>query len=305
MNFDNYKFRSHWVGNIVSVPRPLTNDQSQTLVEYRKRKSGDGKPLTPNQEKTLTELEYKELKSKEYRLTDGQKKLLNELYFYEKYSRRKDLDIKFFKKGLEVEKSARDLLSKITGLYLTHNPENRSNDWVTGVTDVLPNNGVIIDIKSAWSFESYSNILMDSSNEKYLRQLDCYMELWQCETSLLCHVLIDTPFQIINDEIRRQAYKYQWTDFEGDIKEEFIQDVVDLVSNHIYSREALETFVLESINLNIEWFNDFVEVPEHDRVHMITHSYDSGRIEQRNECIKIAREYLNTVKPLNNIVEIK
>ncbi len=304
MDFSNYKFRSHWVGNIISVPKPLTKDQSDTLDAYRLRSSGDGKPLTENQQKTLIELEYKELKSKEYGLTEGQKKLLNELYFYEKYNRRKDLDIKFFKKGLEVEKSARDLLSKITGLYLTHNPENKKNEWVTGVTDVLPANGIIIDIKSAWSFESYSKILQDSANEVYLRQLDCYMELWQCNTSLLCHVLIDTPFQIVNDEIRRQAYKYNWTDFEGDIKKEFIRDVVDLVSNHIYSRESLENFVHESVNLNIEWFKDFVEVPESERVHMITHDFKPERIEQRNECIKIARDYLNTVKPLNNIVKI-
>ena len=304
MNFNNYKFRSHWVGKIVSVPSSLSESQKETLDAYKLRNSGEGKPLTENQQKTLIELEYKELKSKEYKLTEGQKKLLNELYFYEKYSRRKDLDVKFFKKGLEVEKTARDLLSKITGLYLTHNPENRKNEWVTGVTDVLPNNGVIIDIKSAWSFESYSNILQDSSNEIYLRQLDCYMELWECKTSLLCHVLIDTPFQIIHDEIRRQSYKYNWTDFDGDFREEFIPDLVDLVSNHIYSRESLENFVHESVNLNIEWFNDFIEVPENERVHMITHEFKPERIEQRNECIKIAREYLNTVKPLNNIVKI-
>lgn len=304
MDFSKYRFRSHWVGNIISVPKPLTKDQKETLDSYSLRALGEGKMLTENQKKVLIDLKYKEQQSNEYRLTDGQKKLLNELYFYEKYSRRKDLDIKFFKKGLDVEKNARDLLSKVTGLYLTHSPENRKNEWVTGITDVLPTNGVVLDIKSAWNFESYSTILMDSANEKYLRQLDCYMDLWDCNRALLCHVLIDTPFQIIHDELKRQSYKYNWLDFGGNVRIEFIDDVVSLITNHIYSFKALEAFVHESINLELSWFKNFKEVPENERVHMITHEFNHERIEQRNECIKIARDYLNTVKPLNNVVKI-
>lgn len=304
MDWHKYKFRSHWVGNIVSVPAGLTDNQKETLESLRLRDSGEGRPLTDNQKKTLIELEYKLIKSSEYKLTPGQEKSLNELYFYEKYNRRNDLDFKQLKKGLEVEKLSRDLLSKITGMYFTSNPENRSNDWVTGTTDVKPTEGIVIDIKSAWTFESYSNILRSTSNDVYLRQLDCYMELWECEKSLLCHVLIDTPFQIINDELKRQSYKYNWLDFEGEVKPDFIPDIVDIVSNHIYSREALYEFCLQSTVVDYLWFTDFKEVPENERVHMIYHEFNIDRIKQRNKCIELAREYLSQVKPMNNIISL-
>lgn len=302
MDWTKYRFRSHWVGNIVSVPVGLTESQKATLNDYRQRSSGEGRPLTDKQRETLIELEYKELKSNEYRLTDGQKKLLNELYFFEKYGRKNDLDFKQLRKGLEVEKLSRDLLSQITGMYFTSNPENRSNEWVTGTTDVKPSEGIVIDIKSSWSFESYSNILQSKANDVYLRQLDCYMELWECDQSLLCHVLIDTPFQIINDELKRQSYKYNWLDFDGDVKPDFIPDIVDIVQNHVYSREALEAFCLQSSICELYWFNDFREVPKDERVHMIHHEYDSNRIDQRNKSITLAREYLSDVKPLNNMI---
>lgn len=304
MDWHKYRFRSHWVGNIISIPSGLTDNQTATLDEYRKRNAGEGKPLTDNQRQTLIELEYKELKSNEYRLTDGQKKLLNELYFFEKYGRKNDLDFKQLRKGLEVEKLSRDLLSHITGMYFTSNPENRSNEWITGTTDVKPTEGIVIDIKSSWSFESYANILQSKANDVYLRQLDCYMELWECERALLCHVLIDTPFQIVNDELKRQSYKYNWMDLNGDIKEEFIPDIVDIVKNHIYSSRSLEEFCLQSSICELYWFNEFHDVPDSDRVHMIYHEYDHKRIEQRNTCITLARDYLNEVKPLNNIISL-
>jgi hypothetical protein len=33
---------------------------------------------------------------------------------------------------------------------------------------------------------------------------------------------------------------------------------------------------------------------------MIAHSLQKERLEQRNECIELAREYMNLVKPINN-----
>ena len=49
---------------------------------------------------------------------------------------------------------------------------------------------------------------------------------------------------------------------------------------------------------------DFNEIPVEQRIHMIPHSFDKLRIQQRNECIKLAREYMNTIKPINNIIKL-
>ena len=60
---------------------------------------------------------------------------------------------------------------------------------------------------------------------------------------------------------------------------------------------------MESSNVHIEWFDNFIELGDDQRIHMISHSYAQERIQQRNECIKIARQFMNDVRPINNIIK--
>lgn len=298
MDFSKYIFRSHMVGNIIDVPKPLTHKQSQMLADYTKRNNGEGRPLTNNQKIELTSLQDKYNQSKIYRLSDSTKATLSTLAYAEVHGRTIQLNSSKLTKGLEVEKDSRDILSRVTGIFLTASSERRSNKWVTGRIDVEPIN-VIPDIKSSWSWESFSKILQDKPNEIYLRQGDSYMNLWNLKDFLLCHILTDTPFKLVDGEIRKADYANNILNMEGDVREENIDDVKQIITNHIFSREALEAYCLESSVVHIEWFEDFKEIPEKERVHMIPHSYDKARIEQRNECIALAREYMNTCKPIN------
>jgi hypothetical protein len=84
------------------------------------------------------------------------------------------------------------LVSEVLGRPFTKDDERRANSWVTGKRDIQDDN-LIIDIKTSWSFESFNKHLLDTPNEVYLRQLDSYMDLWNINDSLLCHVLVDTP----------------------------------------------------------------------------------------------------------------
>ncbi|WP_233881846.1 hypothetical protein [Tenacibaculum piscium] len=299
MDFSNYIFRSHMVGKIINLPKVLTDNQKNTLHDYTLRAGGEGRKLTANQEKVLIELKYKYNKSQEYSLTDGSKKVLAELAYSVKHGRTTELNSEMITKGLATEKNCRDILSRVSGLFLTASTERKQNKWVTGAIDVEPNN-VIIDIKSAWSWESFAKILESSANEIYLRQGDSYMDLWQKKDFLLCHVLTDTPNLLVEKKIKSLDYKHDILNVEGDVREDNIPDVKKIISNHIFSRKALEEFCEFSSNIHIEWFSDFNEIPESERVHMIPHIYDPERIEQRNKCISMAREYMNTVTAINN-----
>lgn len=299
MDFSKYLFRAHMVGHIIDVPTPLTPNQDSMFKDYKERASGNGRPLTDKQQIELTSLQHKFNESKKYSLKDSTKKLLSTLAYAEKTKRKIDINSPKLTKGLEVEKEARDILSRISGIFLTAHTERKHNEWVTGAIDVKPTE-VIPDIKSSWSWESFSTILQEKPNEIYLRQGDSYMDLWDIPEFLLCHVLVDTPSKIVEGEIKRYDYQNNILDFEGNVRDESIPDVLRIVTNHIFSRKGLESFCNESSNVQIEWFDDFVEIPEHERVHMIPHSFDKIRIEQRNECIKLAREYMNTCKPFNN-----
>lgn len=299
MDFSNYLFRSHMVGKIIDVPKPLTDRQSKMFEDYSERNNGVGRALTPKQKIELDSLQHNFNQSKIYKLSDGTKKILSELAFAEKYSRKVEINSPKLTKGIEVEKESRDILSRVCGLFLTASSERKNNKWVTGAIDIEPDN-VILDLKSSWSWESFSKILQDKPNEIYLRQGDSYMDLWDRKDFLLCHILTDTPEKLVDGEIRKYDYSNNILNVEGEVRDESIEDVKQIITNHIFSRKALETYCHNSAIINIEWFYDFVEIPEHDRVHMIPHSFDKIRIEQRNECIALAREYMEKCTPINN-----
>lgn len=299
MDFSDYLFRCHMVGKIIDVPKCLTPSQKAMFEDYLERNVGIGRALTLKQQKTLTELQYKHNKSFEYELSDSTKKLLSELAFAEKYNRKVMINSSKLRKGTTVEKDSRDILSRVSGLFLTASTERRCNDWVTGAIDIEPND-VLPDIKSSYSWTSFCSILQEKPNELYLRQGDSYMDLWGVKEFLLCHVLTDTPHKIVDGELRSADYSMDILDVEGNVREDSIDEVKQIITNHIFSRKSLEEYCSVSPTVMIEWFDDFVEIPEKDRVHMIPHSFDKARIEQRNECIKLAREYMKTASPINN-----
>lgn len=298
MDFSNYIFRSHMVGKIKSASNPLTELQKQKFTELHKRFIGDGKPLTQNQEVEYISLRNKDNESRIIKLSDSAKKVLNDIVYYEKFGRRELLDTKYFKKGIEREKEARDLLSKVAGILFTKDDERRSNDWVTGKRDIKYNK--IIDIKNAYSLDTFYNHINEKTNEIYLDQLECYMELWDISESILCHCLVDTPINMVNAEIRSLGYKLDIFDIGGEVYEDRIEDVKKVVCNHTFTRKGLEEFCNQSTNIHIEWFDDFIEIPANDRVHMIEHPFDKSGIEQRNEFIKLAREYMNKEAVVKN-----
>ena len=75
MQFDNYKFRCHYQGNLVSVPKPLTQNQKETLEAYRSKEK-----LTERQTKDWHDLEVKLNNSKNYSLSETAKNFLVEIF---------------------------------------------------------------------------------------------------------------------------------------------------------------------------------------------------------------------------------
>lgn len=300
MSFSNYVFRCHYQGSLVSVPKPLTSKQIETLHAYRDRANGIGRPLTKIQEKDWHSLEHKNNESKTFKLTETAKGICTDIVFNEKFGRKFTLENKYFSKGLDVEKQSRDLISKVLGMNLIKCSERKSNKWVTGEIDIEPF-GILPDIKSSYNFTSFNKHIIESNIEFYKRQLDSYMELWDINDSIIAFTLVDTPIRLVEDELRRLNWKELILNFEGEVYDEKIEDVVRLVENHIYTREALELFCQASGFVKIEWFDDFTEIPESERVHLVPHSFEKERIEQRNECLTLCREFMNNVQPINNL----
>jgi len=68
----------------------------------------------------------------------AQKHLLD-VYIAEKYGRRKDIQTKQMKKGIEVEQDSIDLLSMYLKMPFSKNDQRFTNDFITGFPDIIDN----------------------------------------------------------------------------------------------------------------------------------------------------------------------
>jgi len=284
------------MGNFICAPKPLAKGNIEKLIKYRSKID----KLTAIQYADWHKLEAADAQSKVFNLSDSQKKLLSRNAHYWKYGRKPEIESKYFVYGHEVEKAGRDLLSEIVGKFLTQDTERRQNEWVTGLRDIKSDD-IIIDIKNSYTLDTFYNHIVEGASDLYLWQLDCYMDLWDIKDALLCYTLIDTPGHMIEDELRHKNWKEPLFEFSGNVIESQIDVVKRIVTEHIYTRQALEKFCHDSQNVKIEWFDDFKEIPKHERLHMVEHSFSQERIEIRNESIRKCREYMNGIQVVNNV----
>jgi hypothetical protein len=250
-------------------------------------------------------------------LTTGQKTLLRDLVRQKKYGYRSYVTADQMEKGILVEKEARDLMSDVLDTVLVKDDERRSNEYVTGCRDIK-HDSIIIDIKSAFTQSSFSRILDESytENEIYLRQMDCYMELWECDKSIVAHVLVDSPIHIVENQIgkvmRRDRLFNTFQSGRLKFTAAGMQLVRGIVHDHIVTDQGMKDLCAYGFqyygNEYFEFkrcdFPDWKPTAKAERIHMITHDYQHDRIKQRNECINIAREYMNTVQTINNLIQI-
>ena len=152
---------------------------------------------------------------------------------------------------------------------------------------------VIRDIKSSWIFESFPLTETGISNKLYQWQLDAYMDLYECDQAELIYCLVDTPTDLIEDELRRMDWKHNISDHVGNIREEHIPLIVETVSNHIYSFKGLEEFCHQSNSVMLSWFENFKEIPEAMRVKIFKQKHSQQRVDQLKQMIQLSRDHMD------------
>lgn len=293
MDFSNYKFRAHSIGNIMSgLPKPLTDNQQKTYDDFTSRKNGEGRPLTDNQIVIWADLHTK--KNAKPQLTDGAKKWLENLVFEELTGRTGYLKSKYLDKGIQAEERSLTLYSSHKDDLIIKNKERKENDFFSGECDIARYK--VRDIKTSWSFQTFPLRSQEIPNSMYEWQLDVYMDLFNYKRSELIYCLVDTPFKLIEDELMRMNWKFDIMDISGDIRKQHIDLVVESISNLIFTNKGLEAFCQQSTNVKVEWFEGvFKEIPEEIRVKIFKHNYCDKRNEQLKTMVNLAREFMNSV----------
>jgi len=205
----------------------------------------------------------------------AQKHLLD-VYISEKYNRRRDIQTKQMKKGIEVEQESIDLLSMFLKKPFTKNTERFSNKYITGLPDIIDDG--IIDIKSSYDLWTFLGNIPDKLDNLYYWQMQSYMWLTGKTKATIAYCLVNTPDNIIQQE---KYYLLKKLDVISEESPEFIQEAMKLELNMKFDDIAMEERIL------------MFDVSRNED--------DILRIEQK---VEKAREYLqdieNTHKNFNN-----
>jgi hypothetical protein len=200
-------------------------------------------------------------------LSQTTKSYLQELAISEIYGIKKEFSSRYTDKGNEVEELSISLCNDVleTG-FLYKNEDHFTNDWITGTPDVNTNE-ILLDVKSSWDATTFPFFDTELKNKDYFYQLHGYMWLTGKTEALLCYCLIDTPLQIVEDEIRREHWKLSLIEENSDLRA-FVQ--AKHTFGHIPKEKRLKTFkiakddeVIEAIKARIEqcreYYNELIK----------------------------------------------
>ena len=204
-------------------------------------------------------------RSKSEVLSQTAKSYIEELAKEHLFGIKKVFKSRYTDKGNEVEEQAIELTEDVLGFeFLTKNEKYFENDYIKGTPDVITTS-LIIDVKSSWSGETFPFFESELPNKDYYYQVMGYMWLTGKKDALISYCLINTPEEIVNDEIRRTA----WGKYEIEPSEETIREVMAV--------------------------HNFNHIPKDRRVKAFHVEYNEGVINEMKTRIEECRKYFNTL----------
>lgn len=182
----------------------------------------------------------------------------------------KDFSSRYTDKGIENEDEAIQMASEaLNWEFVTKNETRFNNEWLTGEPDVLTET-LLADIKCSWNGSTFPMFDDKLKNKDYYWQLMGYMMLTDMPQAELVYCLTNTPFQIVEDEVRRAHWKLNLIDEDLDV------------------REAVQAS------------HNFDHIPNELRVKRFIVEKDEQAFEKIKEKVKLAREYYESLRTIFN-----
>lgn len=214
-DFTDYKFRCSALGKLMVGVKPNLTDKQHDLLFTLQAKQKDGK-ITDKQLVQLGQLIEK--RDARPTLSSATKSYLEQLHKEEVFGKRDEIRSKYLDKGIQVEEQSITLYSEVTDMLFVKNKERKSNAFITGEPDNTQ--GKIRDIKSSWSLSTFPMHDDQLTNFDYYWQLQGYMELFDLDESELIYCLVDTPEELIQDEMRRVSWKMGYLELPKELEYE-------------------------------------------------------------------------------------
>jgi hypothetical protein len=202
-------------------------------------------------------------RTKSETLSETAKSYIQDLFKERELGIYKEFSSRYTDKGLEMEDQAIQFASEVLNWeFVVKNEVRFNNEWLTGEPDINTDN-LLADIKCSWSGSTFPLFDETLKNKDYYYQLQGYMMLTGHDTSELVYCLMNTPHQIVEDEVRRQHWKLNLIDEDLDV------------------RQAVQEM------------HNFDQIPNNLRVKRFIVQKDESVQEKIKERVEIAREYYN------------
>ena len=204
-------------------------------------------------------------RSKSEILSKTCKSYLQELAIEEMYGIKKEFSSRYTDKGIEVERTSIDLIQDNCDFgFMYKSEEHFENDFLTGTPDVNTDN-ILLDVKSSYDATTFPWFEEEIPNKDYYYQLQGYMALCNKRKSVLAYCLVNTPYQIVEDEVRRAHWK-----------------------EHLIDES-------EELRADVEARHNFDHIPPEKRIKTFEVRYDKDVVKAIYERIKECRKYYETL----------
>jgi hypothetical protein len=151
-------------------------------------------------------------------LSETAKTYIQEVFKEKELGIYKDFSSRYTDKGIQMEDQAIQFASEVLNWeFVVKNETRFNNEWLTGEPDICSDN-LLADIKCSWNGSTFPMFDSTLKNKDYYWQLQGYMMLTGHDTSELVYCLMNTPFEIVEDEVRREHWKLHLIDEDLDVR---------------------------------------------------------------------------------------
>jgi len=205
-------------------------------------------------------------RTKSETLSETAKSYIQDLFKERELGIYKEFSSRYTDKGLEMEDEAIQFASEVLNWdFVVKNETRFNNGWITGEPDINTDS-LLADIKCSWNASTFPLFDETLKNKDYYWQLQAYMQLTGHDTSELVYCLMNTPLQIVEDEIRRQHWK------------------LNLIEEDLEVRDAVQKM------------HNFDHIPNELRVKRFIVQKDEAAQQKIKERVEVAREYYQQLK---------
>jgi len=274
MNFDKYLFRCSALGHLMSDPMGDSNfvkwqkaaqKHSDMIANAPTRYNKDGVTQSKLYDKWLEKcieqtkiVEALHAIKDEIQLSDGAKIHLMDIYISEKYGRRREIDNKYIRKGLQVEEDGITIYSRIKKTFFKKNETHLFNAFIKGTPDSFVGASIgsakrIPDIKCSWDMQTFFRTFTKGMNTLYYWQGVGYMWLTGALFFDLSYCLVNTPQPLIEAEKRSLWYKLGQPEETDSVFTDGCKQIeLNMTYDDIPLREKMLEYTIERNEADIE-----------------------------------------------------